>query len=157
MSKMKTSQRCVCSDCGTVHYKEHWVELEELPMGIECAISPNEDKDETWTLTIIDHTKEKSTDLICQSMKDCLWNIEFVAMRLHRPGNRFVVSTSKGRFETHSRINRAEWNDWTETQGKQKVSRLAWYEEIVRKAARGYVRSVNKSHRLGFNKPLNKK
>ena len=58
MTKMIQRHKCKCTTCGQSHTVETVVDVESLPIGIECLIVPNDDADKTWTLTIIDHTKQ---------------------------------------------------------------------------------------------------
>lgn len=153
MTKMIQRHKCTCQTCGQSHTVEEVVDVESLPMGIECLIVPNDDADKTWTLTIIDHTPMSNNsvgvDMVLSDMKACLWNIENVAFTLHKIGYRFVVSTPTSRFDTHSRINRLEWNDWSKNATTSKKNRMDWYSDLVAKASRGSVRSANKNNRLG--------
>ena len=152
MTKLIQRHKCKCTTCGHSHTVETVVKMEELPLGIECLIVPKTDGTKNWELTIIDHQKSSDgTTMELPDMKSCLWNIENVAMALHRRGYRFVVSTPRSRFETHSRINRAEWNDWTKSAGESKKKRLDWYSDVVARAARGAVRSSNKIERVGYD------
>ena len=152
MTEMIKRHKCKCTTCGQSHTVETVVKMEELPLGIECLIVPKTDGTKHWSLTIIDHQKSPDgTTMELPDMKSCLWNIENVAFRLHKQGNRFVVSTPRSRFETHSRINRAEWNDWSQNAVESKKKRLDWYSDVVARATRSYVRATNKIERVGYD------
>ena len=150
MSETTVRHKCKCDECGNSHWV--YVVQEELPVGIHCVVLPYEDDDKSWELTITDYSRGEDILFQCVSdtMKGVLWNIENVAMKLHRQGYRLVVELPTSRFETHSRINRVEWNDWVASETTE--AKEHWYAAVVRKAAGQGVRASNRVGRVGYDR-----
>jgi len=150
MSENVVRHKCKCVECGDSHWR--FERQEELPVGIHCVVKPWEEDDKSWELLVYDYSRKGVIIFECvsDSMKGVLWNIENVAMPLRRVGYRTVVDLPGSRFETHSRINRVEWNEYVARETTE--AKEHWYADVVRKACRQNVRAANKVARVGYKK-----
>ena len=69
-----------------------------------------------------------------------------------KDGYRFIVVSPRSRFETHSRVNRLEYNQFIDDTFKTKKKKDDWYSDLIQKVGRSSVRSSNKVNRLGYKK-----
>jgi hypothetical protein len=143
--------KCKCSDCGHSHWVERVVEMETLPVGVEISIVPDSES-ERWELTIVNNIQGTTAMIECDTMKQCLIIIEHSRKMLMKDGYRFIVVSPRSRFETHSRVNRLEYNQFVDDTFKTKKKKDDWYSDLIQKMGRGSVRSSNKVNRLGYNK-----
>jgi len=143
--------KCKCSDCGHSHWVERVVEMETLPVGVEISIVPDSES-ERWELTIVNNIQGTTAMIECDTMKQCLIIIEHSRKMLMKDGYRFIVVSPRSRFETHSRINRLEYNQFVDDTFKTKKKKDDWYSDLIQKVGRSSVRSSNKVNRLGYNK-----
>ena len=119
--------KCSCDKCGHSHWVEEVVEMETLPIGLDISIVPVE-YDKTWEITVVNNIQDTTGVIEATTMKQCLMIVEQCRKMLMKDGYRLVVSTPRSRFETHSRINRLEYNQWIDATFKTKKKRDDWYE-----------------------------
>jgi hypothetical protein len=143
--------KCSCDKCGQSHWVEEVVEMETLPIGLDISIVPVE-YDKTWEITVVNNIQDTTGVIEATTMKQCLMIVEQCRKMLMKDGYRLVVSTPRSRFETHSRINRLEYNQWIDATFKTKKKKDDWYEKLVQKMGRQTTKASNKIHRLGYGK-----
>lgn len=143
--------KCKCSDCGHSHWVERVVEMQTLPVGVEISIVPDSES-ERWELTIVNNIQGTTAMIECDTMKQCLYLIEQCRKNIMKDGYRFIVVSPRSRFETHSRVNRLEYNQFIDDTFKTKKKKHDWYSDLIQKVGRSSVRSSNKVNRLGYNK-----
>jgi hypothetical protein len=143
--------KCTCDECGQTHWVSKVVEMKTLPVGVEVVIVPLEHSDR-WELTIVNNIQDKTAVVEASSMKECLFIVEKCRTMLMQDGYRFIVASPRSRFETHSRINRVEYQQFVDDTFKTKKKKDDWYADLVSRLGRGSVRSSNKVNRLGYNK-----
>ena len=141
--------KCSCDKCGHSHWVEEVVEMETLPIGLDISIVPVE-YDKTWEITVVNNIQDTTGVIEATTMKQCLMIVEQCRKMLMKDGYRLVVSTPRSRFETHSRINRVEWNEYVARETTE--AKEHWYAAVVRKACRQNVRAANKVARVGYKK-----
>lgn len=143
--------KCSCDKCGQSHWVEEVVEMKTLPIGLDISIVPVE-YEQTWEITIVNNIQDTTAVVEATSMKECLFIVEQCRKLLMKDGYRLVVSTPRSRFETHSRINRVEYQQWVDDTFKQKKKKDDWYEKLVQRMGRQTTKASNKTHRLGYGK-----
>ena len=143
--------KCTCDKCGQSHWVEEVVEMKTLPIGLDISIVPVE-YEQTWEITIVNNIQDTTAVVEATSMKECLFIVEQCRKLLMKDGYRLVVSTPRSRFETHSRINRVEYQQWVDDTFKQKKKKDDWYEKLVQRMGRQTTKASNKTHRLGYGK-----
>jgi|8_EtaG_2_1085327.scaffolds.fasta_scaffold13603_1 hypothetical protein len=138
-----------CPTCSQWVSEE--VEIKTLPKSVEVLCVPDDNEDETWTITMIDHINDETSEFVATNMKDARWFITNVAFKMHRPEHRISVVFPTSRFDRATRLSHIEFNDWADEQFKERrKGRLDWFSDMVAKSGRSAVRGSNATHRLGF-------